>query len=288
LTIEEGITMQRLSKLNSKSHPSLLKLPLVLTALLAINACAKKEEAPAAAVAPAPAATPATASAPPATPQSVDPAATAALKRMTDYLASLPAFSLDTSNTLDVVLDSGQKIQFDSATSFTAQRPNMFYGKRHGDIIKQDFFYDGKNLTLSNPDSNVYAVIAAPATIDETLDFIANELDIVAPAADLLHKDALQRLTGNATNGIIVGQSVIEGKTCDHLAFRSPDVDIQVWMETGDKPAPCKYVITTTDLPSMPEFSVTVRNFNAAPKLNDGMFKFTPPQGATQIDFLKK
>jgi hypothetical protein len=280
--------MHIIPKINSMSHPTFIKLPLILAMLLAINACSKKEEAPAAAAAPEPSATPATASAPSATPQSVDPEATAALKRMADYLATLPAFSLDTSNTLDVILDSGQKIQFDSATSFTAKRPNMFYGKRHGDIIKQDFFYDGKNLTLSNPDSNVYAVIAAPATIDETLDFVANELDIVAPAADLLHKDALQRLTGNATNGIIVGQSIIEGKTCDHLAFRSPDVDIQVWIEAGDKPAPCKYVITTTDLPSMPEFSVTVRNFNAAPKLNDGMFQFTPAQGATQIDFLKK
>lgn len=280
--------MHIIPKPKSTSHPAFIKLPLMLAALLAVNACSKKEEAPAAAATPEPAATPATASTASATPQSVDPAATAALKRMTDYLASLQAFSLDTSNTIDVVLESGQKIQFDSATSFTAKRPNMFYGKRHGDIIKQDFFYDGKNLTLSNPDSNVYAVIAAPATIDETLDFIANELDIVAPAADLLHKDALQRLTGNASNGIIVGQSIIEGKTCDHLAFRSPDVDIQVWIEAGDKPAPCKYVITTTDLPSMPEFSVTVRDFDAAPKFNDSMFQFTPAQGATQIDFLNK
>ena len=141
-------------------------------------------------------------------------------------------------------------------------------------------------LVLS--DSLVFAVVAAPATIDETLDFIVNELDIVAPASDLLHKDALQRLTGNATNGFIVGQSVIEGKTCDHLAFRSPNVDIQVWIEAGDSPAPCKYVITTTDLPGMPEFTVTVRDFNAAPKLNDSMFQFAPPQGATKIDFLKK
>ncbi len=280
--------MQIISRIDSKSPLASSKLALVLASLLTINACSKKEEAPVAAAAPVSPATPATPSAPSATPQSVDPAATAALKRMTDYLASLPAFSLDTANTLDVVLDSGQKIQFDSATSFTAQRPNMFHGKRHGDIIKQDFYYDGKNLTLSNPESNVFAVIAAPASIDETLDFIVNELDIVAPGSDLLHKDALQRLTGNATNGIIVGQSVIEGKTCDHLAFRSPNVDIQVWVEAGDKPAPCKYVITTTDLPGMPEFSVTVREFDAAPKLNDAMFRFTPPQGATQIDFLKK
>lgn len=267
-----------------RSGAGILKLPAALALLLAINACSKQEESPAA--------TPAAESTAPAnaaaTAQSVDPAATAALQRMSDYLTSLPAFSFDTDNTIDLVLDSGQKIKFISASSFTASRPDKFLGKRLGDTIKQDFYYDGKNLTLTNPESNVYAVIAAPASIDETLDFIANQLDIVAPGADLLHKDAVARLTGEATNGIIVGQSVIEGKTCDHLAFRSPDVDIQVWIEAGDKPAPCKYVITTTDLPSKPEFSVTVRSFNAAPKLTDGMFQFTPAQGATQIDFLNK
>lgn len=283
--------MKTVSKVNAnypKPDYPYLKLTLTLVAALAITACSKKEEAPAAAATPEPAAAPATASTASATPQSVDPAATAAMKRMTDYLASLPAFSLDTSNTLDVVLDSGQKIQFDSATSFTAKRPDKFFGKRHGDIVNQDFFYDGKNLTLVNPDSKVYAVVAAPATIDDTLDFIGNELDIVAPGGDLLHKDSFSRLTAEATSGFIVGQSVIEGKVCDHLAFRSPGVDIQVWMQTGDKPAPCKYVITTTDLPSMPQFSVTVRDFNAAPALNDSQFLYTPPQGASKIDFLKK
>ena len=278
--------MQNISD-HSKTRISNLKLPLVLAALLAVNACSKKEEAPATAATPAPTATPAsTDTTAPA--QSVDPAATAALQRMTDYLASLPAFSFNTDNTLDLVLDSGQKIKMTSASSFTASRPDKFFGQRNGDIITQNFYYDGKNLTLNNPQSNVYAVIAAPATIDETLDFITNQLDIVAPGADLLHKDAIARLTGEATNGVIVGQSVVNGKTCDHLAFRSPDVDIQVWVESGNKPAPCKYVITTTDLPSKPEFSVTVRDFNTAPKISDSLFRFDPPAGSTQIDFLNK
>lgn len=219
---------------------------------------------------------------------SVDPAAVAALRRMTDYLASLPAFSLDTSSSLDVVLHSGQKIKFNSANTLTLQRPDKFHAKRYGDLVMQDFYYDGANLTMSNPESLVFAVVPAPPTIDETLDFIINELDIVAPASDLLHADAIARLTGAATSGMVVGQSVIEGKVCDHLAFRSPDVDIQVWMEAGEKPAPCKYTITTTDMAGMPEFSITVRSFDAAPKVEDGMFKFTPLAGATQIDVLKK
>ena len=41
----------------------------------------------------------------------VDADASQLLKRMTDYLGSLPQFGLETSNVVEVVLDSGQKLQ---------------------------------------------------------------------------------------------------------------------------------------------------------------------------------
>lgn len=275
-----------------RQAPALGRLALALSVLLAAAGCSPQAD-PAAAVPAEPAAEPAVEPAPaaeaaaPEAEASVDPAAVDGLRRMTEYLASLPAFSLDTSSSLDVVLHSGQKIKFNSANTLTLQRPNKFHAKRYGDLVMQDFYYDGANLTMSNPDSLVFGVVPAPPTIDETLDFIVNELDIVAPASDLLHADAIARLTGEATSGMVVGQSVIEGKVCDHFAFRSPDVDIQVWVEAGDKPAPCKYTITTTDIAGMPEFSITVRSFDAAPKIADGLFQFTPLPGATQIDVLK-
>lgn len=218
--------------------------------------------------------------------QDVSPDATAALKRMTDYLGGLQAYSLETQNTLEVVLQSGQKLQFDSATSYSAKRPDKFRANRYGDLIKQEFYYDGKHLTLVNPESSHYAVVKAPATIDKALDFATDTLDIIAPASDLLHKDAYNRLTDGITAGFVVGQSIIEGQLCDHLAFRAVNVDWQIWMRAGASPIPCKYVITTTDVTGMPQFSVTVRSFNAAPSLNDEQFRYTPPKGATKIDFI--
>jgi hypothetical protein len=214
------------------------------------------------------------------------PEATAALKRMTDYLAGLSAYSLETQNTLEVVLVSGQKLQFDSATSFSAKRPDKFRANRYGDLIKQEFYYDGANLTLVNPESKHYAVVKAPSTIDNALDFATDSLDIIAPASDLLHKDAFKRLTADVTSGYLVGQAMIEGQLCDHLAFRAVNVDWQIWMRAGAAPIPCKYVITTTDMTGMPQFSVTVRSFNASPTLNDAQFRYTPPKGATKIDFI--
>jgi len=222
----------------------------------------------------------------PAAAQQVSPDANAALKRMTDYLAGLPAYSLETQNTLEVVLTSGQKLQFDSASNFSAKRPDKFRANRYGDLVKQEFYYDGKQLTLVNPESGHYAVVKAPATIDKALDFATESLDIIAPASDLLHQDAFQRLMADTTEGFVVGQSIIEGHKCDHLAFRGENVDWQLWMRTGDEPIPCKYVITTTDMEGMPQFSVTVRNFKASPALDDALFRYTPPKGATKIDFM--
>ena len=42
-----------------------------------------------------------------------DPAAVAALRRMSQYLATLQGFELTSDATLDVVTDSGQKLQID-------------------------------------------------------------------------------------------------------------------------------------------------------------------------------
>ena len=64
----------------------------------------------------------------------VDPEAARLLRRMSDYLGGLQRFSLDTENTLEAVLVSGQKIQFDGAVKVAVQRPNRLYAERGGDI----------------------------------------------------------------------------------------------------------------------------------------------------------
>ena len=96
----------------------------------------------------------------------VDPEAAQALKRMTDYVGKLQRFSVDTSNTLEVVLGTGQKIQFTSASRNTVQRPNKLRSERVGDVISQSFYYDGRTLTVFNPDDGFYATVPAPGTID--------------------------------------------------------------------------------------------------------------------------
>jgi hypothetical protein len=217
----------------------------------------------------------------------VEPKASQLLRKMSDYLAGLEQFSVQTENALDVILRSGEKIQFDSPAECAVQRPNKLRADRKGDIANQEFYYDGKTLTLYNPDQKYYATVEAPPTIDETLDFARESLDVYAPGGDLLYKNAYEILTEDVVSGFYVGLSVVDGVKCNHLAFRGNEVDWQIWIEDGDKPLPKKFVITTKWMTGAPQFTVVVKSWNLSPKLTEDMFTFVPPKDAQKIDFIR-
>jgi len=218
----------------------------------------------------------------------VDPQASAVLKKSTDYLAGLKQFGGDVHAILEVVLQSGQRLQFDTAVTFTVQRPNKLVARRKGDLVNQTFYYDGKTLTLYNADRNVYATLPAPATLDGMIDLAADSLDIIAPGGDLLYSNAYDVLMQDVTSGFVVGQAVVAGVRCAHLAFRKPEVDWQIWIEEGAKPLPRRLVITSTQVSGAPQMTMTMTHWDTAPKVAEGAFTFAPPKGARQIEFLKQ
>ncbi len=223
-----------------------------------------------------------------AQPAGIAPEAQRLLKASTDFLASQKQFSAETRNTLEVVLKSGQKIEFNHSARMSAQRPNKLRAERTGDLVNQVFVYDGKSLTLHNPQDKAYAQVAAPDTLESMLEFARTKYDIVAPAGDLLNRNAYDILMDGVTDGFVVGKAVIEGVRCDHLAFRAPHVDLQVWIQEGAQPLPRKLVITTRDLQNAPQFAVTVTKWNLKPNFGPQTFTFTPPAGAQKVDFLPR
>jgi hypothetical protein len=223
-----------------------------------------------------------------AQPAGISPDAQRLLKASTDFLASQKQFSAETRNTLEIVLKSGQKIEFNHQARVSAQRPNKLRAERTGDLVDQVFVFDGKSLTLHNPKDKFYAQVAAPDTLEGMLEFARTKLDIVAPAGDLLNKNAYDILMDGVTDGFVVGKAVIEGALCDHLAFRAPHVDLQIWIQQGAQPLPRKFVITTRDVVNAPQFAVTVTKWNLKPTFDAKTFAFTPPAGATKVDFLPR
>jgi hypothetical protein len=216
----------------------------------------------------------------------IAPEAQRILKASSDFVAAQQRFTVSTRNSLEIVLNSGQKIEFNSTAQESIQRPDKLRAERTGDWVHQIFIYDGKSLTQFNPTEKVYARATAPGTIEEMLDFARTKLDVIAPAGDLVYKNSYDILMDGVTEGLVVGKAVIEGAPCHHLAFRGPQVDWQIWIQEGAQPLPRKLLITTRDLPSAPQFSITVTKWVLKPTFGAHAFDFTPPAGVTEIGFL--
>lgn len=218
--------------------------------------------------------------------QGVDPDALKLLRKSTDYLASAKQFSVQTDTALGAVTSTGQKLQFGHSVTMTVQRPSKLRAERVGELVGQVFYYDGKSLSVSVPNGSYHATVSAPPTIDAMLDFARDKLDIVAPAADLVYSNAYERLTEGLTSAFVVGEAMVGGARCDHLAFRNAEVDWQIWIQRGDKPLPRKFVVTSKNMPQSPEFVVILSKWDAAPKITDAMFRYAPPKGSRPIEFL--
>ena len=218
--------------------------------------------------------------------EAVDPAATEILKRMTDYMGSVNQFSVHTQNSLEDMLLSGHRIDLDVSAKVTVSRPNKIRSERKGDRINQIFYYNGKILTLFNPDYNVYSTVEAPDTFYGLFKYLHESLGFGLPITDLIHVDAFPLLMEDVTLARIIGKTYIDGTSCDHLLFSRPGVDFQVWVSDGSKPLPLKYVVTDTETPARLSISTWMTDWNVDPLVDESQFTFIQPDGAQAIVFL--
>ena len=205
---------------------------------------------------------------------------------MTAYLGGLKPFSLHTQTTLEDLLESGHRVDFDVSADVIISRPNKLHAERKGDLVDQVFYYDGKSLTLHNPLDKVYATAAAPGTIEQLLDYARESLGLTVPVADLVYRNAFELLIQDVNFAKVVGKSVISGVRCDHLVFSRPGVDFQIWIADSGQRLPYKYVVTDTGTPALVSVTTVMSNWNVASAVPNSQFNFMPPQEAKRIDFM--
>jgi hypothetical protein len=221
-----------------------------------------------------------------ATTAKIDPKADQLLRKMSTSLAALNAFQFDADHALEVFTKANQKLQFIAQSRVSIQRPNKLRSDRIGAIADLSFFYDGTSMTIFGNRTKLYATTPAPNTLDAAIDFARDKIGVDAPAADMLYSDVYSGLMDNAETGAYIADEPVGNAMCHHLAYHAHDVDWQIWIEDSPRALPCRYVITSTDEPTQPEYEVQFSNWNVAPTLAATTFQFTPPRDATRIDFI--
>lgn len=206
------------------------------------------------------------------------------LKSMTDYLGSQKTLSASFESDIEIITPELQKIQFTSSGQMKLSRPDKLRVRRTGGYTDIDLVYDGKTISLYGNDAKSYVQAEAPGTIDQMIAAMQARSGLGMPGTDLILSNAYDELMATTTEGKHIGQGVIDGVECEHLAFRTPETDWQIWIEPGAKPVPRKYVITSKTMTGAPQYTLRIRDWKTDAFADADTFVFKPPGGANKID----
>ena len=205
------------------------------------------------------------------------------LKAMSDYLAAQKAISFDYDSNLEIVSTQQQKIGLASSGTLTLNRPDKLHATRKGGFANLEMVFDGKTLTLLGKNANLYAQVDAPGTIDQLVDVLRDKYHRPVPAADLLMSDPYKELMPLVTDVKDLGSGVIHGIESDHLAFRTKEVDWQIWIAQGARPYPCRYVITSKKVTGSPQYTLDITAWKTGTEVASDGFKLDIPADAKKL-----
>ena len=216
----------------------------------------------------------------------LDPAALATLRRMADYVTSLPALRLESEIEYDAIQRDGQRIEFGSTRQLTIRRPDRLRADatdRNGD--RRSLFYDGRQVVFLDAAQEVYASAAQSGDIAAVVDFAEAQLGLPIPLGVLVSPKLTSEIVEGLVFAGVVGEEAIDGVRCDHLALRNEEHGIQIWVEQGAKALPRRVVITYEQESGQPQFRARLSKWDVAPTIPDSVFTFAPPVGAERIAF---
>ena len=206
------------------------------------------------------------------------------LKSMSEYVGAQKAISFGFDATLEVVTKEEQKLALASSGTLTLNRPDKIRVTRTGGFMDVELSFDGKTLTLLGKNLNLYTQLDVPGTIDHLVDELKDTYNRPLPAADLLLSNSYDELMRDVVDVKDLGSGVVGGIECDHLAFRTKDVDWQIWIAQGEQPYPSRYTITSKLISGGPQYTVQLRDWKAGSDVSAADFSFKNSTKADKVE----
>jgi hypothetical protein len=206
------------------------------------------------------------------------------LKTMADYTAAQKSISATFDSDVEVVTPELEKIQFTSSGKLQLARPDKLRVSRTGGYADVQLVYDGKTVSIYGNNAKAYVQADLTGTVDQLVDLIQAKSGAAMPGTDLLLSNSYDELMSGVILAQHIGQGVVDGVECEHLAFRGVDTDWQIWIESGAQPVPRKYVITSKTLAGAPQYTLRIKDWKTDAVADADTFTFKPPAGVTKVD----
>jgi hypothetical protein len=207
------------------------------------------------------------------------------LKSMSAYTASLDRFAIKSVNLTDARLGSGLMVTNSTEVKVRIDRPGSLHISSFDGVQSIELFFNDGKLTVFNSEKGYYAQASIPKNIEVAMEFALEELEVEAPLMDLIHKDASAHLLGSQETILyLTDKARIAGTDCHHIAIRGDDLDLQLWVEEGERPLPRKIMITSKWEGGAPRFTANLI-WNSEPDFDQDTFLFKAPEGSMNIGF---
>ena len=208
----------------------------------------------------------------------------AILKAMSDYVSSQSTIELTFDSDIEVITPQLEKLQFASSSETLVSRPDKLRAHRVGGHADVSLAFDGKTVRIYSKSLDGYAQVEAPGTLDNLFEALRAGHGVALPFADLLTSNPYAILIAGVEEAKYMGRGIIDGVTCEHLAFRNFDTDWQIWVEAGDRPVPRKMVITSKTMAAAPQYSIRVKAWKTGVTPAPDAFTIVPPPTAKRLD----
>jgi hypothetical protein len=206
------------------------------------------------------------------------------VKAMSDYMAAQKAISFSYDTNFEIVTKDDQKLGLASSGTAILNRPDRVRVTRHGGFADIEAVFDGKTLTLLGKNANLYGQVDVPGSVDHLIDELRDKYNRPVPGADLLQSNLYDELMSSVTDAKDLGSGIIGGVECDHLAFRTKEVDWQIWVAQGARPYPCRYVITSKLVANGPQYSIQIRDWKTGNEVASDDFSFKNASNAKKME----
>ena len=209
--------------------------------------------------------------------------AKALLKAMSDFLAAQKTISFTYQSSLEAVTPEFEKLQFVSSGTANLTRPDKLRVTRTGGFADLDVSFDGSSLTVHGKNLDAYAKIDGKGSLDELINRLMTA-GVEAPGADLLSSDVYDVLMSEVTDAKHISSAFVDGVECAYLAFRTPEIDWQIWIQTGSQPIPRRYVITSKHVVQAPQYTLEISDFKSGADVAAVSYSIEVPASAKTVD----
>jgi hypothetical protein len=209
------------------------------------------------------------------------------LEEMAKTIAAAEQFGVTIRSSYDAPQDNGEMVEFGALRTLQVKRPNLLRVDVHrSDGDRRLVLFDDERIIVHNVTDNVYAKVEHASNIDEKIKYLVRDLQIPLPLARMFRTSFPGEIVKLVEAIDYVERDMLADVPTGHLAIRTRDVDVQIWITEGESPLPRRIVITYKHVQGRPQFRANFYGWDLSGKAGSGPFNFTVPEDCEQIPIL--